>query len=83
MSGRVMIEFQLPWGPIPTRWTRSRQIGNLSAGRLEPSPKRGTQADGNDRPFAMGRRLICGFRPMPTGLRPRFAGNGQGLWGKD
>jgi len=35
ISGRVMLEFQLPRPPIPTRWTRSCHIRNLSSGRLE------------------------------------------------
>jgi hypothetical protein len=73
-----MIEFQLLRPPLPTRWTRLRQIHDLSSGRLDQSPNPGTQADGDDRPFGMGRQLICGILPMPIGLQPLFTRDGQG-----
>jgi len=35
ISGCIMLEYQLPRPPIPTRWTQSRQIRDLSSGRLQ------------------------------------------------
>jgi len=81
ISARVMRGFQLPQPPIPTRWTRSPQIRNPSSARLEKSPKPDTQTDGDDRPFGMGGRLICGIQTMPIELQALSSGNGQGLSG--
>jgi len=81
ISGRVMIQFQLPWPPIPMRWTRSGEIHVLCSGHLEQKPKPCTQVHGDDRPFGMGQLLICATRPMPTALRPLFTADDQGLLG--